>query len=66
VADTAIVPLQDVLALGSEARVNLPGKPDGNWAWRYREDQLRPEHAERLAELTEVYGRAAVPPAETP
>ena len=66
VADTAIVPLQDVLALGSEARMNLPGKPDGNWAWRYREDQLRPEHAERLAELTEVYGRAAVPPAETP
>ena len=36
VADVAIVPLQDVLGLGSEARMNLPGKVSGNWKWRYR------------------------------
>ena len=57
VADTAIVPLQDVLSLGSEARMNFPGSAEHNWAWRYREDQLRPEHAERLREQTGLYGR---------
>jgi 4-alpha-glucanotransferase len=57
VADTAIIPLQDVLSLGSEARMNFPGSAENNWAWRYREDQLRPEHAARLRDLTETYGR---------
>jgi 4-alpha-glucanotransferase len=57
VADTAIVPLQDVLALGKKARMNLPGNPAGNWSWRYREDQLRPDLAARLASLTDLYGR---------
>lgn len=58
VADTAIIPLQDVLLLGSEARMNRPGTGVGNWVWRYRDDQLLPEHAERLGELTTTYGRA--------
>jgi 4-alpha-glucanotransferase len=57
VADTAIVPVQDVLGLGSEARMNTPGQPEGNWSWRLRDDQLGSEQAERLAELAETYGR---------
>jgi 4-alpha-glucanotransferase len=65
VADTAVVPVQDVLALGSEARMNLPGRPDGNWTWRLAEGALGAPHAERLAELTELYGRA-MDPAESP
>jgi 4-alpha-glucanotransferase len=58
VAETAIMPLQDVLALGGEARMNFPGRPDRNWAWRFEEHQLRPEVADRLGELTATYGRA--------
>ena len=57
-ARTAIIPLQDVLDLGSEARVNTPGAAQGNWAWRVRADQLDPARAECLAELTALYGRA--------
>lgn len=59
VADTAIYPLQDVLSLGSEARMNLPGRPEGNWAWRYRAGDLRPELA-LLHELARVTGRLPV------
>jgi 4-alpha-glucanotransferase len=59
VADTAIVPLQDVLGLGSEARMNTPATLGGNWRWRFREEALGAEHAARLAELTRMYGRAA-------
>jgi 4-alpha-glucanotransferase len=58
VADTAIVPLQDVLGLGSEARMNRPSTADANWRWRFREEALRPELAERLAALVGLYGRA--------
>jgi 4-alpha-glucanotransferase len=58
IANTAIVPLQDVLDLGSEARVNTPGAPEGNWTWRLESDQLNPQRAECLAELTTLYGRA--------
>src|SRR5205814_2092327 len=61
VAEWAIVPLQDILALGSEARMNFPGSTGENWSWRYREDQLGPEHADRLGELTTIYGRAPKP-----
>lgn len=57
VANTAIVPLQDVLGLGSEARMNLPATSSGNWAWRFRDDQLSPSLIRRLADLTEIYGR---------
>jgi 4-alpha-glucanotransferase len=57
VADTVIVPLQDVLGLGSSARMNVPGRPDGNWRWRTRPGQFRPQSRDRLAELTAVAGR---------
>ncbi len=58
VADVAMAPLQDVLGLGSAARMNLPGQPRGNWTWRFTADQLRPDLAERLRQLTETYGRS--------
>ncbi len=62
VADTAIVPVQDVLELGSEARMNFPGHAEGNWAWRLLPGQLTEAHAARLQELAETYGRAPRPP----
>jgi len=62
VADTAIVPLQDVLGLGSEARMNLPGSVSGNWRWRAREGVLRPELSARLRSLSEIYGRVVDTP----
>ncbi len=57
VADTALVPLQDLLGLGTEARMNLPNSTSGNWVWRFRDGALTSEHAERLRLLTETYGR---------
>jgi 4-alpha-glucanotransferase len=56
-ADTAIVPMQDVLGLDSRARMNFPGKPRGNWAWRYRAEQVDRRVTDRLAEMTALYGR---------
>ena len=58
VAEYAIAPLQDVLNLGSDARMNTPGRPAGNWTWRYQAHQLHAGVLGRLAELTELYGRA--------
>jgi 4-alpha-glucanotransferase len=58
VADYAITPLQDVLSLGSEARMNRPGHPSGNWRWRYRADMLTDTLLDRLAQFTELYERA--------
>jgi 4-alpha-glucanotransferase len=58
VADTAIIPMQDILGLGSEARMNLPGTTSGNWTWRFTFDMLTPEMKEKLKEMTVVYGRA--------
>ena len=57
VANLAIIPLQDVLGLGNEARMNLPASTSGNWRWRYRADALTDEISSRLKELTELYGR---------
>jgi len=57
VADIAIIPLQDVLGLGSEARMNLPGTISGNWKWRYRPSILTNEIAERLGMMTTLYDR---------
>jgi 4-alpha-glucanotransferase len=57
VARTAIVPVQDVLNLGSEARMNHPGEGADNWDWRMRGGALTPEHAERLRALADVTGR---------
>ena len=57
VADTVLFPLQDVLGLGTEARMNLPATLGGNWRWRYRAGALKPELAKRLRDLTELYER---------
>jgi 4-alpha-glucanotransferase len=57
VADWAIVPVQDVLGLGSDARMNTPSLQDGNWAWRLRAGALKAEHAARLKALAEKSGR---------
>jgi 4-alpha-glucanotransferase len=59
VADTAIVPMQDLLGLGTEARMNLPATTSGNWQWRCKKDDISDEIAERLGELTELFGRSA-------
>jgi 4-alpha-glucanotransferase len=57
VADTAIVPMQDILCLGSIARMNLPATIGNNWRWRMSENQLKLEVAARLRELNRIYGR---------
>lgn len=57
VADTAIVPMQDVLELGSEARMNLPATVDHNWRWRMRSDQMKAEPAAGLRRMNRMYGR---------
>ena len=57
VADTAIVPMQDLLGLGTEARMNLPASESGNWQWRCKEGDFREEIAKRLQKLTKLYGR---------
>jgi 4-alpha-glucanotransferase len=66
VARIAVVPVQDVLGLGSEARMNLPGRANGNWGWRLAEGELRAEHADRLRELAEVFGRVPIARADEP
>ncbi len=58
VANTALIPLQDVLGLDNSARMNYPSSLGGNWQWRYAESQINDEIKRRLRELTEVYGRA--------
>jgi 4-alpha-glucanotransferase len=57
VADTVIVPLQDVLGLGNEARMNLPGSTKGNWRWRSRPNAITKEMKDRLKQLTVLYDR---------
>jgi len=59
VADTAIIPLQDVLGLGNEARMNLPATETGNWTWRISPGALRDDAANRLSDLCRLYGRAS-------
>lgn len=59
VADTAIVPMQDVLRLGGEHRMNLPGTATGNWSWRFDWRQVGPWPADALRRLAELYGRSA-------
>jgi 4-alpha-glucanotransferase len=60
VANQAIIPVQDLLGLGTEARMNFPSKPEGNWEWRYRPDALTGELSDRLKTLTYLYGRAPI------
>lgn len=57
VADVAIAPLQDVLNLGSEARMNTPGKAENNWSWRMPNGAMADSAFQRLQDLTVLYGR---------
>ena len=57
VAQTAIAPMQDILGLGSEHRMNLPGKPTGYWKWRLDKSLISPEISQRLKKITEIYSR---------
>ena len=59
VADTVVVPVQDLIGLGGDARMNTPGEEAGNWTWRLGEDALTGDLAARLRALTETYGRLA-------
>jgi 4-alpha-glucanotransferase len=56
-ANTAIIPLQDILGLGSEARMNIPSRAEGNWCWRFTPDMLTGEIKTRLKRLTALSGR---------
>ncbi|MDP4144054.1 MAG: 4-alpha-glucanotransferase [Bacillota bacterium] len=53
----AVIPLQDLMCLGSEARMNTPGTSAGNWRWRFKKEMITEEISEKLIELTTVYGR---------
>lgn len=57
VAEVAIVPLQDVLGLGTEARMNLPGTLSGNWKWRYKQNALTTDLSECLRKMNRLYDR---------
>lgn len=57
IANTVVFPLQDVMGLNDEHRMNFPGKLEGNWSWRFRWDDLKPEDAVRLHNLTQESGR---------
>ena len=56
-ANTAIIPMQDILGLGAEARMNHPAKIIGNWQWRMKKNQINNTLADRMAKLTQLYGR---------
>jgi 4-alpha-glucanotransferase len=58
VASIVIFPMQDVLGLSSEHRMNFPGQPTGNWEWLFSWDQIHPEHTQSLADITLEYGRS--------
>lgn len=62
----AVVPLQDCLNLGSEARMNIPAVASGNWSWRFTSDQLGRGIQVGLAELCDLYGRTSIPPEQRP
>jgi len=57
VAELAVVPLQDVLRLGSAARMNTPGRADGNWGWRLQKGMFTDELVQHLHDMTRIYGR---------
>jgi 4-alpha-glucanotransferase len=58
VAGTVIIPIQDLLGLGGESRMNTPGTDEGNWTWRVTEDQMTEDDVGHLRNLTRVFGRA--------
>ena len=57
VANTVLIPMQDILGLGGDARMNLPGRPSGNWGFRYAGHQLTPALTQRLRDLVITYER---------
>ncbi|MEK7699743.1 MAG: 4-alpha-glucanotransferase, partial [Planctomycetota bacterium] len=57
VANLVIIPMQDILGLGEEARMNRPSTIAGNWQWRLSHARLTPDASRKLLELTEIYGR---------
>jgi len=57
IANLAIVPFQDLLGLDTDARMNFPGKAEGNWGWRYRREALNWEVRDRLKTMTYISGR---------
>ena len=61
VADTAVHPMQDVLGLGHESRMNFPGQGEGWWAWRFAWSEVQAQHAERLGHLTRLFRRDGTP-----
>jgi 4-alpha-glucanotransferase len=56
-SNTTIIPMQDILGLDSEARMNIPGKAEGNWRWRFTPDMLTEEIKAKLKKLTLMSGR---------
>ena len=57
VADTVVIPMQDILGLGQDARMNQPATPSGNWTWQLHPARITPAVEEKLLVLTETYGR---------
>ena len=57
VADTVVHPMQDILVLPTDCRMNLPGSASGWWAWRFDWAQVHPWHSHRLADMTALFGR---------
>ena len=58
-ANLFVAQIQDYLGLGAEARINIPGKAEGNWRWRLESGKLTDELAQEIRELTWTYGRCA-------
>ena len=58
-AETVIIPVQDVLGLGNEARMNTPGQPQGNWRFRLRSGQLDDRSLDHLRHLSQLYARVS-------
>jgi len=61
VADTAVIPMQDILGLGGDARMNRPATPSGNWTWQLEPGQITPAVEDTLLTMTLTYGRALEP-----
>ena len=57
VSDTVVIPMQDYLGLGSEARMNIPSTLGCNWKWRLQKEQLTDELSEKILDMTKTYGR---------
>jgi 4-alpha-glucanotransferase len=57
VAGMTVVTMQDLMGLGEEARMNMPGRAGGNWGWRFTPDMLRADILAQLKQMTEAYGR---------